>query len=146
MPRGCLHSNHPTNTLPHLPLKPESFKARCQSELSARPVVITRTGHYHVESLRHIENLLTLKDEPPDKKRFVDIKDKNIKRVLQDMHTLAIKWLHQILSISRIKLRPKTHPHRRKRIKTNHPDSTAEHRTNPLPARQRPHSKRGRDQ
>ena len=71
------------------------------------PIVITRTGHYHEESIRQIVHLFALKNEPPDRLGYKDVKDKDTIRVLRDMHTLAVKWLHKILQVARLRLKPK---------------------------------------
>ena len=78
------------------------------------PIVISRTGSFHVKTLAEIAQLISPDEEPPDGLTYRDLTPA-ARRLTMALHTHAQKWMTLLLSLSKQTLVP--HPattHRRR--------------------------------
>jgi hypothetical protein len=71
------------------------------------PIVISRTGTFHVKALAEIAQLVSFKEEPPDELIFKQLPNA-AKRVAMALHVHAQEWLSHISKTSRKILTTKT--------------------------------------
>jgi hypothetical protein len=71
------------------------------------PIVIIRTGTFHVKTLAEIAQLVSFKEEPPDKLTFKQLPN-TAKIIAMALHVHAHEWLTHISKISRKNLTTKT--------------------------------------
>ena len=71
------------------------------------PIVISRTGTFHVKTLAEIAQLVSFAEEPPDELIFKQLPP-TAKRIAMALHVHAQEWLSHISKISRRILTTKT--------------------------------------
>ena len=64
------------------------------------PIVISRTGSFHVKTLAEIAQLVSFDEEPPDAMKYTDLPPA-AKRIAMALHTHAQHWLTLMLKLSK---------------------------------------------
>ena len=77
------------------------------------PIVISRTGSFHVKTLAEIAQLVSFEEEPPDEMTYKDL-PKSAKRIAMSLHVHAQQWLTLMLKLSK-QLLARRHPTNRTR-------------------------------
>lgn len=79
------------------------------------PIVISRTGSFHVKTLAEIAQLISPDEEPPDGLTYRDLTPA-ARRITMALHTHAQKWMTLLLKLSKQILAPQpTTTHKRRR-------------------------------
>ena len=78
-----------------------------KADIKIIPIVIRRTGTFHVKKLAEIAQIVSLKEEPPDELTFKQLLIPG-KRIAMALHVHAQKWLSRISKTSRKILTIKT--------------------------------------
>ena len=78
-----------------------------KAEIKIIPIVITRTGTFHIKTLAEIAQLVSFAEEPPDELTFKQLPP-TAKRLTMALHVHAQEWLSHISKISRKILTTKT--------------------------------------
>jgi hypothetical protein len=76
------------------------------TEVDILPIVMSRTGTPHSSTITSITSFLTLRTDPPDK--LVSKARLDTSRIIAQLHTHIVQWLHHLLLIYRIKSRTTT--------------------------------------
>jgi hypothetical protein len=71
------------------------------------PIVISRTGTFHVKTLAEISQLVSFAEEPPDEITYKQLSP-TAKKLTMALHVHAQEWLSHISKISRKILTTKT--------------------------------------
>ena len=69
------------------------------------PIVLSRTGSFHVKTLGEIAQLVSWQEEPPPITKYKDL-TRDARKIAQALHTHAQDWLTLILSVSSARLIP----------------------------------------
>ena len=77
------------------------------------PIVLSRTGSFHVRTLAELAQLVSFEEEPPDELTYKDLPPA-AKRIAMALHTHAQQWLTLMLKLSKQTLTRK-HPERQTR-------------------------------
>jgi hypothetical protein len=85
-----------------IPYRPLNFD-RPGTEVDILPIVMSRTGTPHSSTITSITSLLTPRTDPPDK--LISKARLDTSRILAQLHTHSVQWLHHLLLVYRIKLR-----------------------------------------
>ena len=64
------------------------------------PIVISRTGSFHVKTLAAIAQLVSFQDEPPDTMTYKQL-PRNAQHIAMTLHVHAQEWLTFMSKISR---------------------------------------------
>ena len=67
------------------------------------PIVMSRTGTPYSSTIMSLTSLLTARTDPPDK--LISKARLDTSRILAQLHTHTVQWLHHLLLIYRIKSR-----------------------------------------
>jgi hypothetical protein len=78
-----------------------------KADIKIIPIVISRTGTFHVKTLAEIAQLVSFAEEPPDELIFKQLPP-TAKRITMALHVHAQEWLSHISKISRKILTTKT--------------------------------------
>ena len=78
-----------------------------KADVEIIPIVISRTGTFHVKTLAVISQLVSFAEEPPDALTFKQLPP-TAKRITMALHVHAQEWLSHISKISRKILTTKT--------------------------------------
>jgi hypothetical protein len=78
-----------------------------KADVKIIPIVISRTGTFHVKTLAEIAQLVSFKENPPDKLTYKQLPN-TAKRIAMALHVHAQEWLTHIFKISRKILTTKT--------------------------------------
>ena len=71
-----------------------------KAEAKIIPIVISRTGTFHVKTLAEIAQLVSFKENPPDELTFKQLPN-TAKRIVMSLHVHAQEWLSYISRVSR---------------------------------------------
>jgi hypothetical protein len=71
-----------------------------KADVKIIPIVISRTGTFHVKTLAEISQLVSFTEEPPDELTFKQLPH-TTKRITMALHVHAQEWLTHISKISR---------------------------------------------
>ena len=77
-----------------------------EGEIDIIPIVISRTGSFHVRTLSEIAQLISPQEEPPDTVPY-RLLPKRARKVALDLHVHAQNWLQCMLDAARQTLAPK---------------------------------------
>ncbi len=80
-----------------------------KADVKIIPIVISRTGTFHVKTLAEIAQLVSFKENPPDELTYKQLPN-TAKRIAMALHTHAQEWLTHISKISRKILNTKAKP------------------------------------
>jgi hypothetical protein len=78
-----------------------------KADVKIIPIVISRTGTFHVKTLAEISQLVAFTEEPPDELTFKQLSP-TAKRITMALHLHAQEWLSHISKIARKTLTTKT--------------------------------------
>jgi hypothetical protein len=78
-----------------------------KADIKIIPIVISRTGTFHVKTLAKISQLVSITENPPDELTFKQLPP-TAKRITMALHEHTQEWLSQISKISRIILTTNT--------------------------------------
>ena len=87
---------------------------RWEGNIDIIPIVISRTGSFHVKNLAEIAQLVSFEEEPPDEMTYKFDLPPAAKRIAMTLHTHAQQWLTLMLKLSKQTL-VKRHPARHNR-------------------------------
>ena len=82
-----------------------------RGEIVIIPIVISRTGSFHVKTLAEIAQLISPQEEPPDTLTFKQL-HKDIRELVLALHSHAQDWLTLMLDFARHTLAPRRGRHR----------------------------------
>ena len=82
-----------------------------EADIEIIPIVISRTGSFHIQTLAELAQLVSFEEEPPDEMTYKDL-PLAAKRIAMALHTHAQQWLTLMLKLSKQTLarkHPETH-------------------------------------
>jgi hypothetical protein len=76
------------------------------TEVDILPIVMSRIGTPHSPTITSLTSLLNLRIDPPDK--LISKARLGTSRIVAQLHTHTVQWLHHLLLVYRIKSRTTT--------------------------------------
>ena len=78
------------------------------------PIVISRTGSFHVKTLGEIAQLVSWQEEPPPVRTYTSL-DRDCKAIVRELNAHAQQWLTLLLAVAAKRLVPSKTPRRHRR-------------------------------